>query len=231
MKKVILIFLLQIGLYPFVHCQTFKIEPDTLIRVTGNTNDDQLIGVGKFTNNTDEKRTYQWKRINKSLPQGWASTTCVPGFCYTAEIESGTFELLPGKNGILDQNFYINGIAGGAQTTLQLYDVANPKEVVNVRYIAFVKDATTGFESGSVSSNDIIVKQNVIEINNQKFNNKNMRLEIFDGQGLRKLAVGFISTPANDYSKIDISTLSPGFYVLQLTGDANLYISKKIIIN
>ena len=231
MKKVILIFFLHGGLYSFAISQTFKIEPDTLITVSGFTTNEDLIAVGKFTNTTQEKRTYKWTRINKNLPPAWLSTTCVPGFCYTAEIESGTFELLPGKNGILDQNFYINGIAGVAQTTLQLYDVANPKKVVNVRYIAFVKDATTGFEDGSVSSDYIIVKQDVIEINNQKLYNKNIRLEIFDGQGLRKLSIGYISASANEASKIDISTLPQGLYVLLLTGDANLYISKKIIKN
>ncbi len=230
MKK--LLFLASILLvWNIAYSQTFKIEPDTLIRINGTTNDDQLIGVGKFTNTTKEKRTYKWTRINKSLPTGWIATTCVPGFCYTAEIESGSFELSPSGFGILDQNFYMEGIPGLGQATIQLYDVANPKEVVTIRYVAFAKDATTGMASGMQATDYFTVLADAIEIKTQNINGNQVRLAVFDTQGVSKLS--FVAALANNNAniQIDISALPQGLYTLLLMGDEHLYISKKIIKN
>ncbi|TAH26289.1 MAG: hypothetical protein EAZ07_04415 [Cytophagales bacterium] len=120
--------------------QDFQILPDKVIYGKGTFKQEQIIGEAKFVNLSAEKKVYQWYRVKKNLPSSWKVTTCVPGKCYSADKESGTFTLEAGKSGILDQNFFPNNETGKAEIELWVYEKNNKSKAMKTLYIADASD-------------------------------------------------------------------------------------------
>lgn len=229
MKKTLLIFLLFSCSYTFTDAQSFKITPGTLIEVSGKDTDEELIVVGKFYNTTNEKRTYKWYRTNKLIPQGWANTTCVPGYCYTANVEEGSFDLEAMKSGIFDQNFYMFGIAGTGEATVFVYDVLEPDKIAKVVFRAKVISSPTAIGEEQALSEYFKVNNNAIEVIADHLKSNPIQLEIFSPQGVRKMEFSSIGTSSN--ITIDISNFESGLYMVRLTDHFKLNITKKIYKN
>ena len=135
------IFLLTLILfYHTVNAQDFKISPSLNIIGKGYSTDEQVIAEGKFTNTSNQKKTYHWYRIKKQLPMGWLVTTCVPGKCYSAEKDTGIFTLDKGKTGILDQNFFPNNRSGAAEIELYVYEKNQKATAIKVVFSVVVEE-------------------------------------------------------------------------------------------
>ncbi len=229
MKKLLLAILFLPCISFYIKAQSFKITPDTIIEAAGKVTDEQLIVVGKFSNITNEKRTYKWYRTKKLLPQGWANTTCVPGYCFTENVEEGSFDLGGMKSGIFDQNFYMFGIAGIAETAMFVYDILEPEKIAKVVFRANVISSTTAIAEELAKEEYFKVSSNAIEISSELLKGKNIVLEIFSPAGVRKMEFSSQNTNAN--ITFNIASLESGLYLVRLTDHSNLNIAKKIYKN
>ena len=229
MKKLLLAFLFLPCISFYIKAQSFKITPDTIIEANGKDTDDDLIVAGKFYNITNEKRTYKWYRTKKLLPQGWANTTCVPGYCFTENVEEGSFDLGAMKSGIFDQNFYMFGTDGTAETAVFVYDILEPEKIAKVVFRAKVISSTTAIAEEQAMEEYFKVISNAIEIFADQLKGKHLLLEIFSPEGIRKME--FSSQNTTSKISLDISSLQPGLYLVRLTDHLNLNITKKIYKN
>lgn len=125
------------------YAQDFQITPSLIITANGLSSDEQVMGEGKFTNTSTQKKTYQWYRIKNQVPKTWKISTCVPGKCYAADKDSGFFVLAAGKSGILDQNFFPQNTSGNAIIEFYVYEKNQKNKAVKVIYKAEIVEVKT----------------------------------------------------------------------------------------
>lgn len=148
MKQALLVFVIAVICTQFLWAQSdLDVSPSPLESSLefdlSNTYDDVTYHV-RLKNNSRRVMNIRWELIVDETPDEWRFSVCDQNTCYfTTNTTNVDFRdripyapviLLPGDTAKLDLNVFPIGTAGNANVHINLYDVANPKALLNTAY-------------------------------------------------------------------------------------------------
>ncbi len=133
MKKIYIVLIFLITQVVILGAQDFNVGPNPAL-VEGVANGLPLIAYAEIVNDTYESQTVVWKRTLEDLPEGWTSNVCTSQGCALADVNEGTFSMIPLEGLNVDIQFNTEWIAGGAVVELELYFESKPDSIITVVY-------------------------------------------------------------------------------------------------
>ncbi len=210
MKKNILLAFLFSSFYLFQVNAQVTLDHDTLIvDIPAGLTD--VVGHNTVTNTSDELKKFRWVRNQVTLPSEWESAVCDPNFCYLPTTDSIEFDLGPGASGLLDVHLYPDVFWNGyALIEVTIKEVDDPSNAITGVYI---------FDSEFTSTNE------VNQIQFKVYPNPSSGLFTLEGETEQAAFITvfntygqrLIHTPVQGGDWYDISNLSQGNYLVQLS--------------
>jgi hypothetical protein len=147
MKQVLLLLCTLLSALPSRAQASLDVSPapweNTIEFDLGNTYDFATCHV-RLKNDTRQAINLRWELIVDEAPQGWRFSVCDQNTCYftTNTTNVDTYDripyapviLLPGDTARLQLNVFPVGKEGSANVRINLYDMANPKALLNTAY-------------------------------------------------------------------------------------------------
>jgi hypothetical protein len=157
MKQALLIFLAFICCgNPLAAQSDIEVTPapweNTIEFDLGNTYDYTTCHT-RIKNNDRKTLNLRWELIIDEAPQGWRFSVCDQNTCYFTtnstnvdyydRIPYAPIIMTPGDTAKLQLNVFPIGQAGAANVRINLYDLANPKQLLNTAYFFVTVEGAT----------------------------------------------------------------------------------------
>ncbi len=188
----------------------------------------------RLKNNDRKTLNLRWELIMDEAPQGWRFSVCDQNTCYFTtnttnvdyydHIPYAPIIMMPGDTAKLQLNVFPIGMAGTANVRLNLYDLANPKQLLNTAYyFVTIEGLTPVTETDKAKlrvypnpvSDYLTITRNTFIKQLWVSNVLGKRVRIFD------------TSFGNRY---DIADLPDGIYLVSMV-DANLKVVKTVRIS
>lgn len=218
-----------------VNAQSYTLTTGNVFTINMGFNDLQYDGL-EWTNSSSQTLDLYWERIEVDTVPGSTFDMCASGDCQMFIPPTGSYNAyptLPGQVGFLKMHFWTGNTPGVSKARIYIYESSAPNNGDTLTFILNINQANA-INQNSINNNLISVYPNPA----------NDYLHInFNGVDIEKVKeikivntigqVVFIdSQKIVDNQKIDVSGLSNGVYLLQLTNyNNNIIQTKKIIIN
>ena len=217
-KNFTLIILIIGGLFVSkLAAQGLHFESDTIVSTKLVHPDSSFFQVeSHVVNETGTNINGRWIREEISLPQGWTTSICDKNLCYLSWKDSADFDLAISESGLMDVRFWPAGVAGTGVVKVCYKDIANPSTSTCAVFILTL--ATTSTDNAT-ASNKI---DPVIYPNPATDNISLTQAEVVSRIELMNVLGKQIKTmETNGNSKLDISDLRSGMYLLNLIDKNN----------
>ncbi len=198
-----------------------------------NTYDDLTFHV-RLKNNSKQTINLRWELVVDETEEGWRYSVCDQNTCYFTtnrtnvdyydRIPYAPVIMLPGDTARLDLNIFPIGQAGTANVHINLYDMANPKTLLNTAYYFVTIDGLTPITEGD--KNRLRIYPNPVTdyltITRNTFV-KQLWISNILGKRVRTFDTAF-------GNKYDVADLPDGIYLVSMV-DANRRVVKTVRIS
>ncbi|MCF8247673.1 MAG: T9SS type A sorting domain-containing protein [Saprospiraceae bacterium] len=238
MKQAVLIFFTTLLCGQHLRAQSdLDVTPNTVDANVdfdlSNTYDNLTFRV-RLKNNARQTINLRWEIIVDEAPDGWRFSVCDQNTCYfTTNTTNVDFRdripyapviMLSGDSAKLELNIFPIGKAGSANIRINLYDLANPKVLLNTAYYFVTIDGLTPVTE--TDKNKLRIYPNPVSdymtITRNTFV-KQLWVSNILGKRVRTFDTSF-------GSKYDISDLPDGIYLVSMV-DANRKVVKTVRIS
>lgn len=238
MKQPLLIFFTSLFWHQCLWAQSeLDVSPSPLEATVdfdlSNTYDDATFHV-RLKNNTRQTINLRWEMVVDETPDGWRFSVCDQNTCYfTTNTTNVDFHdripyapviMLPGDTAKLDLNVFPIGQAGTANIHINLYDLADPKKLINTAYYFVNIDGLTPLTEADKSRLRIYPNpvSEYLTITRNTFV-KQLWISNVLGKRVRTFDTAF-------GNKYDVSDLPDGIYLVSMV-DANRRVVKTVRIS
>ncbi len=226
MKKNIYTLFVSLCVATGMSAQAIVVAPDS-VYMTVASDVFEVVGHAEWINTSDIAVTYQWTRQVQCKPTEWQSLICDENACYLPATHTNDITLEPGDTSKMDVHIRPNGVNGTAIVFVELYDIANPSNVVVTKFYYNTTTCTTG-------TNDVAIAQAQLSpnpaatqfsIEEQPIEVKNVAIYSLQGQLIKSFA-------ANSSARYDVADVAVGAYVVRTSGNdgSTLSVSRLMIL-
>lgn len=188
----------------------------------------------RLKNNSRQTLNLRWEIIVDEAPQGWRFSVCDQNTCYfttnTTNVDQydripyAPVIMTPGDTAKLELNVFPIGQAGSANVRINLYDLANPKVLLNTAYYFVTVEGLTPLTEGE--KNKLRIYPNPVSDYLTITRNTFVK-QLWISNVLGKRVRTFDTSFGNKY---DIADLPDGIYLVSMV-DANLKVVKTVRIS
>lgn len=188
----------------------------------------------RLKNNERKAMNLRWELIVDEAPQGWRFSVCDQNTCYFTtnttnvdyydRIPYAPVIMMPGDTAKLQLNVFPIGQAGSANVRINLYDLANPKQLVSTAYYFVTIEGLTPVTESDKSKLRIYPNpvSDYLTITRNTFV-KQLWVSNVLGKRVRTFDTSF-------GNKYDIADLPDGIYLVSMV-DASLKVVKTVRIS
>jgi hypothetical protein len=210
--------------------QTFSVTPNPVVTdvdLNTNSNPFEFYGGAIITNDTTATLNLKWERVVNDIPDCWASAILGVSIQALPQVDSLTFDLAPGQEGLLNVHIFTTEFAGGTpyagqgNVELKITNLNDLSDTLRVHYHL----SATGDNSCLTSLS------NINESNLQLFPNPTTDyFYLTETPDLQTLIVRdikgklLLQTPIVPLQKYDVSSLPSGIYLVQLLNDKQVLV-------
>jgi Secretion system C-terminal sorting domain len=238
MKQAVLFFFTTLLCGQYIRAQSdLDISPNPYETAVdfdlSNTYDNATFRV-RLKNNTRQTLNLRWEIIVDDAPIGWRFSVCDQNTCYFTtnktnvdyydRIPYAPVIMLPNDTAKLELNVFPIGLAGSASVRINLYDLANPKNLLNTAY--FFVNINGIMPVTETDKNKLRIYPNPVSDYLTITRNTFVK-QLWVSNILGKRVRTFDTTLGNKY---DISDLPDGIYLVSMV-DANRKVVKTVRIS
>lgn len=218
MKHILLSFL---SLLPFIGFnQAFSVETDDTT-LYGSPTENTFYGDIDLFNQSSDTLTLGWENIEQNIPDGWEVSNCDPAGCAPIGVLTGSFELAPSAEGLLNTHFYPNGVPGQGYVKINVFDINNPSDSIVLTYYGNANSAT--INEVSELSFDIFPNPATHHISIIGSGILNQDIFVYDALGRKVLQS---KGQFNGKSDLDIKKLKSGVYLVKINKTAHRFVKR-----
>ena len=202
----------------FVCGQSYIISPnDTLIDTAPFSNLTHF-NIQQI-NLTSSPLVFSWQQIGLSIPAGWDANLCDNGNCYAGFPISGTMDtVFSGDYGLMSVGINPYTISGTAIIQYTVWEENTPQQIDTLTWIISA-EATSGIKNNTSGIPKIWFDQNKIHI--QNISDQFLTLQLVDLSGNL-----VYTTNISNRNQIDLPAIQASIYIVQLSGNQDLYKQK-----
>lgn len=106
-------------------------ETTSIIEKGGFSTDFEIVAKSLIHNNTNDRLSLNWVRVENNLPDGWISLVCDPILCYGPNQDNSPTSVVvdPGGSMLLDLHFQAAGIDGDGITKMHIWAPADSANI------------------------------------------------------------------------------------------------------
>jgi len=198
------------------------VKHDT-IKLSGYTNDAELIAINKVYNTTNNTVNYRWVVVSANLNPAWNYAICDVNNCYS-NTDSQEFSLNGKDSGLFDINFYPNNTAGTGNVLIYIYPIG---EYTNgIYFYAKATVSTSGGISNNIKIDFNMFPNPVKDYLEIRFTKKGTHaIEVYNILGRRIASKEVYNT---DRMRLSFENLQNGMYVIMYRTENGKVITKTI---
>lgn len=225
MRQLLFVFTFVLFTPLFLRAQVTFTVTDTVIWFTGSAQASSFSsGYSKFYNVSGDTLPMRWVRAQQNIPPWWRTSVCTEYYCFSIPDDSASWNLLPGDSDLVYVNLYPFGNSGTGDVVIRLFDVRQPAQFVDIRYIV---DALASVPEQTAGNLPVFPNpaQEVITV--QVPQGAAGRLRLADACG----RTVFVQEVAAGTPQVTLATetLPPGCYLLQFTGADGLLLTTRFV--
>ena len=223
MKRTVLLAFLLSTIFTWRIEAQISFDYDTLTTevVDGVTD---IVGYNMVHNNLPQLKNFRWTRNQVDLPDGWNTAVCDVNACYLKTTDTEVFSLGPQTAGRLDVHLYPDNDIwdGAALIEVLIEDESNSSNSATVVYMFDSEYTNTGEAQ---------------QLNFKVYPNPTSGLFTLEGETAKAASISIlnmmgqrlIETPIQGGDWYNVSKLTPGIYLLQLTAEDGRPLGTKMI--
>ncbi len=202
----------------FVCGQSYIITPNDTLMDTTPFNNLTHFNIQQL-NLTSTPLVFSWQQIGLSIPAGWDANLCDNGNCYAGFPVSGTMDtVFNGDYGLMSVGINPYTISGTAIIQYTIWEENTPQQIDTLTWIISA-DVNSGIKNNTSEIPKIWLNQNIIHIQNISGQFSTLQLVDLSGNLV-------FTTNINSKNQIDLPEIQPSIYIVQLSGNQDLYKQK-----
>lgn len=218
LHRITLAMAISMAMVPWLQAQDYTLIPGDSI-VEQILPDDLSVFNFLQENTTTDTLHLSWEKVSDDVPDDWIALICDNSICYPDLKENGTMlPVVPGEYGLLSLHITATGSGGIAIIRYAVWETSNEMEKDTLTWV--IQSVNTGQET--LETNDLyhFTAGEQLIIHSSQALNGSARMMNMQG------AVCVKTTFSGFKNYFDISKLTTGIYILELTAAASTLRSK-----